>query len=45
MFVAPGARGGLLRQERERFMSEEWPGIRARIDRLGIALDELFVSS
>ncbi len=41
MFVSAGARAALLRQERERFLGEEWPAIRARIDRLGIAMDDL----
>lgn len=41
MFVAAGARAALLRQERERFLGEEWPAIRARIDRLGIAMSDL----
>jgi GntR family transcriptional regulator len=45
MFVATGARAALLRQERERFIGEEWPAIRARIDRLGIALDDLLATS
>ena len=36
LFVAPGARARLLSSERERFVSEEWPAIRARMDRLGI---------
>ncbi len=45
MFVATGARPALLRQERERFIGEEWPVIRARIDRLGIAFDELLATS
>jgi GntR family transcriptional regulator len=36
MFVAPGARARLGESERNRFMKEEWPQIRARMDRLGI---------
>ena len=36
MFVAPGARARLRDSERTRFMSEEWPTIRARMTRLGI---------
>ena len=40
MFVAPGARARLSESERSRFIKEEWPEIRARMDRLGIdALD------
>ena len=36
MFVAPGARARLRDSERTRFVSEEWPQIRARMARLGI---------
>jgi GntR family transcriptional regulator len=36
-----GARATLARVERERFLSEEWPKIRATIERLEIAPDEL----
>ena len=36
MFVAPGARARLGSAERSRFLKEEWPAIRARMDRLGI---------
>jgi GntR family transcriptional regulator len=36
MFVAPGARARLSESERTRFLTEEWPHIRARMDRLGI---------
>ena len=36
LFVADGARARLLSSERERFVTEEWPAIRARMERLGI---------
>ena len=36
MFVVEGAAERLYRIEREQFLSEEWPAIRARIERLGI---------
>ena len=36
MFVAPGARARLSDSERNRFLGEEWPEIRARMRRLGI---------
>jgi GntR family transcriptional regulator len=36
MFVAPGARARLSDSERNRFLTEEWPEIRARMQRLGI---------
>jgi GntR family transcriptional regulator len=41
MFVAPGARAKLGDSERNRFMREEWPEIRARMKRLGIDPAEL----
>jgi GntR family transcriptional regulator len=41
MFVAPGARARLGESERNRFLKEEWPEIRARIRRLGISASEL----
>src|SRR5215218_8320391 len=36
MFVAPGARARLRDSERKRFLKEEWPATRARMNRLGI---------
>ena len=36
MFVAPGARARLSESERSRFLTEEWPEIRARMRRLAI---------
>ncbi|MCJ7420342.1 GntR family transcriptional regulator [Sphingomicrobium astaxanthinifaciens] len=36
MFVAKGARERLTSAERMRFLEEEWPEIRARMERLGI---------
>lgn len=41
MFVAPGARARLRDSERNRFLKEEWPEIRARMQRLGIDASEL----
>src|SRR5688500_11368844 len=41
MFVAPGARDKLRASERSRFMREEWPEVRARMNRLGIDPAEL----
>ena len=41
MFVAPGARVRLSEAERNRFLKEEWPQIRARMRRLGIDPAEL----
>jgi GntR family transcriptional regulator len=36
MFVAPGARARLRESERSRFVTDEWPEIRARMKRLGL---------
>ena len=36
LFVAPGARVRLRDGERRRFVEEEWPAIRERMNRLGI---------
>ena len=42
MFVLPGARARLLEAERRRFLDDQWPRIRATIQRLGISPEELF---
>lgn len=34
-FVTPGAKDRVLDQERDRFIHEEWPTLRARLERLG----------
>ena len=36
LFVAAGARNRLRESERKRFINEEWPAIRDRMDRLGL---------
>jgi GntR family transcriptional regulator len=36
LFVASGARNRLRESERKRFLNEEWPAIRDRMDRLGL---------
>jgi GntR family transcriptional regulator len=41
MFVNAGARDLLLRGERQRFLSEEWPKVHATIQRLGLTPQEL----
>ena len=41
MFVAPGAADRLRRSERDAFLAQEWPQIRARMDRLGISPADL----
>jgi GntR family transcriptional regulator len=42
MYVVPGAAAKLRATERRHFIEQEWPGIRARLDRLGIEPAELF---
>lgn len=41
MFVKEGARALLLRGEREKFLTEEWPRVRATMQRLGLKPEEL----
>jgi GntR family transcriptional regulator len=41
MFVNAGARNLLLRAERQKFLAEQWPVIRATIQRLGLKPEEL----
>ncbi len=41
MFVSPGARDALLKDERERFLRTEWPKVHATIRRLGLTPDQL----
>ena len=41
MFINAGARAILLRGEREKFLGEEWPRVRAAIERLGLKAEEL----
>ncbi len=41
MFVAPGASGALMKDERERFLQQEWPRVHATIQRLGLTVEEL----
>jgi GntR family transcriptional regulator len=41
MFVNAGARALLLRDERRRFLAEQWPQIHATIQRLGLTPQEL----
>src|SRR5215468_5236263 len=41
MFVKDGARNLLLKGEREKFLAEQWPRIRATIHRLGLAPEQL----
>ena len=41
MYVAQGSREKLLAHERNRFLTEEWPRIRAQIKALGLSLETL----
>jgi GntR family transcriptional regulator len=41
MFVNAGARSLLLKAERQKFLGEEWPRVRATIERLGLTPTEL----
>ena len=41
MFVKAGAHALLLKGEREKFLTDEWPGVAEKIERLGITQKEL----
>jgi GntR family transcriptional regulator len=41
MFVSEGARRALTKDERQRFLEDEWPRISARIQRLGFDMKDL----
>jgi GntR family transcriptional regulator len=41
MFVAPGAGGALMKDERARFLEQDWPRVHATIQRLGLSVEEL----
>jgi GntR family transcriptional regulator len=41
MYVTEGARDALMRSERERFLTEEWPLLYARLKRMGLDLKTL----
>jgi GntR family transcriptional regulator len=41
LFVASGAAARLRQSERSRFLTEEWPEIRARMERLGLDAEQL----
>ena len=45
MFVAPGARTALMKDERERFLTDEWPKVHATIQRLGLSAGDLLRSA
>ena len=41
MFVSDGARRALLKDERQKFLEDEWPKVRATIARLGLKAGDL----
>jgi GntR family transcriptional regulator len=41
LYVRPGARDRLKQAARERFLSTEWPPLRARLRRLGLGVNDL----
>ena len=41
MFVTPGARTELMRDERVRFLEQEWPRVLSTIERLGLNAKDL----
>jgi GntR family transcriptional regulator len=41
MFINAGAGDMLLHAERERFLTEEWPRVQSKIQRLGLRAEEL----
>jgi len=41
MFVTSGARDRLLQDERRKFLTEEWPRIEEKMQRLGLEAEEL----
>ena len=45
MYVAPGAAEKLRNAERARFLSEEWPELKARMRRLGVDPAELLADT
>ena len=45
MFVRTGARDVLMRDERQKFLQEEWPRIQKTIQRLGLKAEELLNGS
>ena len=45
MFVEEGAREHLLKDERQKFLNEEWPRIQETIQRLGLNAKELLKKS
>jgi len=45
MFINAGARDLLLQGERQKFLAEDWPRIRANMQRLGLKVEDLLSTS
>jgi GntR family transcriptional regulator len=45
MFVREGARRSLISSERAKFLNEEWPAMLARIEQLGLSMEDLLEDS
>lgn len=45
MYVVEGAAAKLRARERDQFLNEEWPEIRARIDRFGLSAGDLLADA
>ena len=45
MFIKGGVREELLRNERQRFLADEWPGVLATIQRLGLKAEDLLAAA
>ena len=45
MFVREGARKSLIASERAKFLNEEWPAMLARIEQLGLSMEDLLEDS
>jgi GntR family transcriptional regulator len=44
MYVTEGARSALMKSERDRFLTDEWPALYARLTRLGLSLRDLMAA-
>jgi len=45
MFIKTGVRQQLLRDERQRFLEEEWPVVLATLQRLGLSAEDLLAGA
>lgn len=45
MYVTEGARDALMRSERDRFLTEEWPQLYARLKRMNLDLPTLLANA